>query len=697
MDEHLLCSTASAPTPGATTGTSSTNPCSASERKDKEEEMETENEKGKEKESSCMDVEALQPKRRKTTSEVWNDFERTIHGDKSVTATCKHCGKIFNGASTLGTTHLNNHKKTCKRRTHKDVGQQLLALSKSMSVSVPKLASFKFDPERTRKDFVRMIAKHCYPIDMIDHEYFQIYVSSINPTVKFNSITVRNDIMDVFQEEKEKLYAFLDKLSSRVSLTTDLWRVEHQNFGYCVVTCHYIDDEWNLHKRILSYKMLPTPHSGEAISEHIKGQLLNWNLDKKICSITMDNASKNDFIINYLKLWLCRKEALLRNGEIFHVCCGAHILHLIVQDGLEELKDVLVKIRDMVRWINDSPSRIESFRDILVQTRLSHKKSVSLDVATEWNSTCEMLHNALDVREAFERLAELHQNFKTLPTDEEWEKCKSIGQCLKAFNDAIKHLSDSKYPTANFYFWDVCDLHHHLLQWRNSKDDCIRSMAFTMRLKFEKYWKEINLFMALGVILDPRYKMELIVFGLNAIYGDDADYHIKKIKFDVLDFYSEYACRYGGSCCSLLVGDAFDRVDGNGNDSLDEISKKKTSAFSEGFKKYMQQRSRDLKNAQKSELDLYLEESLFPIGDDEYCFDILHWWKQNDYKFPILARMARDILAVPASTVALESAFSLGSRLITEYHPLLTPEVVEALICLRDWLPSYKSATTLDE
>ncbi|XP_042487117.1 zinc finger BED domain-containing protein RICESLEEPER 1-like [Macadamia integrifolia] len=164
-----------------------------------------------------------------------------------------------------------------------------------------------------------------------------------------------------------------------------------------------------------------------------------------------------------------------------------------------------------------------------------------MDVATEWNSTCEMLHNSLEAREAFERLAESDQNFKTLPTDEEWEKCKSIGQCLKVFNSAMKHMLDRKYRTANFYFWDVCDLYHHLIQWGNSKDDYIRSMAFTMRLKFEKYWKETNLFMALGVILDPRYKMELIVYVLNAIYGDDADYHIKKIKFVVVDFYSEYA------------------------------------------------------------------------------------------------------------------------------------------------------------
>ncbi|GAU34710.1 hypothetical protein TSUD_29520 [Trifolium subterraneum] len=41
-------------------------------------------------------------------------------------------------------------------------------------------------------------------------------------------------------------------------------------------------------------------------------------------------------------------------------------------------------------------------------------------------------------------------------------------------------------------------------------------------------------------------------------------------------------------------------------------------------------------------------------------FDLLNWWKVNSTKYPILGQMARDILAIPLSTVASESAFSTG-------------------------------------
>jgi len=55
-------------------------------------------------------------------------------------------------------------------------------------------------------------------------------------------------------------------------------------------------------------------------------------------------------------------------------------------------------------------------------------------------------------------------------------------------------------------------------------------------------------------------------------------------------------------------------------------------------------------------------------------------------KYPILSRMARDLFAAPASTVASESAFSTSGRVISDYRSRLTSKNVEALICLQDWL-----------
>ncbi|XP_045811029.1 zinc finger BED domain-containing protein RICESLEEPER 3-like isoform X2 [Trifolium pratense] len=60
--------------------------------------------------------------------------------------------------------------------------------------------------------------------------------------------------------------------------------------------------------------------------------------------------------------------------------------------------------------------------------------------------------------------------------------------------------------------------------------------------------------------------------------------------------------------------------------------------------------------------------------EEEGDLDVLIWWKDNCTRYPVLARIAREVLAIPVSTVASESAFSTGGR------------VLDALICTQDWV-----------
>jgi hAT family C-terminal dimerisation region len=50
------------------------------------------------------------------------------------------------------------------------------------------------------------------------------------------------------------------------------------------------------------------------------------------------------------------------------------------------------------------------------------------------------------------------------------------------------------------------------------------------------------------------------------------------------------------------------------------------------------------------------------------------------------AKLTKDILAVPISTVASESTFSTSGRILSPVRSSLNDESIEALICAQDWL-----------
>ena len=55
-------------------------------------------------------------------------------------------------------------------------------------------------------------------------------------------------------------------------------------------------------------------------------------------------------------------------------------------------------------------------------------------------------------------------------------------------------------------------------------------------------------------------------------------------------------------------------------------------------------------------------------------FDILKWWKRHNDTYKVLAQMARDILAVPVSTMSSESAFSISGWMLDQFHSSLVPK-----------------------
>lgn len=57
---------------------------------------------------------------------------------------------------------------------------------------------------------------------------------------------------------------------------------------------------------------------------------------------------------------------MLCDDEFFHVRCSAHILNLIVQEGLKVVEGALKKIRDSIKYVRASDARKIVFEESVV-------------------------------------------------------------------------------------------------------------------------------------------------------------------------------------------------------------------------------------------------------------------------------------------------------------------------------------------
>ncbi|KAK2393240.1 zinc finger BED domain-containing protein RICESLEEPER [Trifolium repens] len=193
-------------------------------------------------------------------------------------------------------------------------------------------------------------------------------------------------------------------------------------------------------------------------------------------------------------------------------------------------------------------------------------------------------------------------------------------------------------------------------------DPVLSAMGKDMKLKYDKYWGEL-----------VRY-LEYVFPTMYNDQPDVAENLLAKIKGNLSKMCDWYATNHGQQ----------NRVSPSSSVSV-SVQQPTQLNKPNAFKSYLKEIN---SIGNKNELEKYLAEDNV---DEDDNFNLLLWWKQNCARFPMLSRMARDVFATPVSTVASESAFSTGGRVLDTFRSCLNLEMAEALICTQNWLraPSF--------
>lgn len=415
---------------------------------------------------------------------------------------------------------------------------------------------------------------------------------------------------------------------------------------------------------------VPAPHNADVIAEQLYESLVDWNIDEKLTTVTVDNCTTNDKAIELI-VEKIGKNKLLCEGNKIHMRCSAHILNLIVKDGLDVMKSAIDNVRESVAYWIATPKRWEKFEEMAKFKKVKITRRLKLDCKTRWNSTFIMLDIALPYRAVFERAKSVEKNYVCLPNDNEWAFAMDVVGRLRLFYEITELFSGSDYVTANVYFPKICEIKMKMREWATSSSPIIKEMTEEMNTKFDKYWKDIQGLMGIATLLDPRYKKQMLVACFAMLHGvEPSSYECIQKVDDMVTSLHELIEDY------KVEDDAYSPPEGN------MISTTKAPEIMNVFHNIVAQQAPTTSRLQ-GEIEQYLSDALLPYVEK---FNVLDWWKVAGTRYPTLRKVARDIFVIPVTTVASESAFSTSGRIINEHRSRLTSHMLEVLMCSQDWL-----------
>ncbi|KAL2899069.1 putative AC transposase [Bienertia sinuspersici] len=192
-------------------------------------------------------------------------------------------------------------------------------------------------------------------------------------------------------------------------------------------------------------------------------------------------------MVEKLKRDLHSSSPLPLDGKYFHVRCCAHILNLVVQQGLKLIDSSVTKLREIVKYVDSSDFRLTYFEKAKNDRGLGSKGKLILDVSTRWNSTYDMIQRALEVKDAFDLFVTRERDIVDVIYEKEWDTIQDICDFLEPFYHITKPFSGSKYPTSNLYLYCIVCIEKLLTKSHTDPSDAVRKMAAPMWRTFDKY------------------------------------------------------------------------------------------------------------------------------------------------------------------------------------------------------------------
>lgn len=573
--------------------------------------------------------------------------------------------------------------------------------------------------EKIKLFFIRWVVCMHIPFSVVENSHFRSFLDILNSPllayVPISSETIRTCIVAEFHRRKEFVKAELHTSRSNINLSFEIWTSANYR-AYLAVSCHFIDDKYQNQTLLLGFRRVIGADSGANQAEKIILLIQEYEIISKLGYFVLDNITPNDTCVNQilceLRPDLNKKERRLQCvGKIINLAAQAFLFGKdvetfqmearVARDARLEQRELdiwrrkgpLGKLHNLVKYICYTPQRRERFQALCGEDASGQKLQgliVLCDNATQWNSACAVIEGALELRiqisffckeygqppqNTLEHESSCHLD---ILSHEDWQILSDTHLIMEPFQNLAKRMEGHVKAGSHGSQWEVFvaiestlkelgDFKADYAQLADEGQDkqfilaSINDSVMALE-KCRNHMSDSPAYFA-AVITNPSLKLEL--------FKQKAPSFLYTAQRSVQNLWvKEYIEFTGGLNASAYIpqepGTSADPTGVTLSDFEQWIALPDALPDLPQSDSYMQ----------------YLSRQRIPAAQ---CRDLLGWWKDNRFAEGRVAKLALDMLSIPAMSAEYERTFSSAEVTNNPHFDYLSDEVLEASECLRAW------------
>ncbi|SCU98579.1 putative transposase of the Rover2 hAT-like family [Lachancea mirantina] len=650
-------------------------------------------------------------------------------------ASCVHCKREFKEARSTG--NLSKHVKNVHPLAYQN-GRKEEEKSRSLSQlgvkcrSLPPPAAITAEWKHSPGDFgiLLLLTEKLVPFSFFEGKSWNV-ISEACSGIKL--IKSRPAIIDRLSNYTNHFNTALKKVLSKtdfINIELDIWSGGNGR-SYLAVAASFAPNLINdamltdvgSSKALLNNHYAPynthilgfidvsdTPHTGENLFKEVRDVMKEYEIDDRVATITCDNATNNICMHSHLvhdHFKKCKSKTFDRLGNFHIFRCGNHILNILFQDVVKNLKAntkfslALARITRLAHKMKHT----SLLRSSLMKASIPLVPAAS---ETRWLYIWKQVTTFLKYRQQY---LTWFNNFKKSPqnisaaskiekcfeqTPEEVHLLQYFVDCcsiFKVLNDTLQEVSFNHLSNAvPFYYtlleyYDLCgDAHTEAIELptegafdftfingtQNPPLDMKKTVldaVLSTRNKFTTYFQyftENDLYFV-AAFLDPSSKHQCF----NTLMAEDeAQFRLSKVE--------KYLKSYLKKSEPRKVVTSTELAKRSFRGTRHRVSKLPTINRRE---KHSRNAEASMCNQAVSEWDKYKAEEQHTLDFKE---DLIQWWYERRGAYPNLFRLAVALLYTKFSTSGLERAFSISGKVLRKERRSMSSLNFNRLLVLRN-------------